>query len=154
MILSSSFIFQLLIAMSSDFASSNGLTEESVNNAIVIHERGVARQQETSKKIFCKNLQWQVDWKSDEYGAVTNINIVYHHDGISRNLRDEAIELMSRAENLESISASCNSGAQATSVTSSLSLFATDKESGNYIVGQLEIDAKNSRGKWYFTPRE
>ena len=149
-----SIIQLLLVASASGTGSSSALSSAIDGTTIVVHERGVARQQETSKKIHCENIVWQIDWKSNAKGEITDIEIVYISNGVSTILFDEAIELKSKAENLESISASCNARSQGLSAISSLSLLATDKESGSYIIGQLEIDVENSRAKWHFMPRE
>ncbi|MEQ1539090.1 MAG: hypothetical protein ABL928_09200 [Sphingorhabdus sp.] len=136
---------------SSSHSINNKISDDKV---IVITENGVARKQDVSQKIFCKDVEWRIEWKSDSKGAIYKAKITYVDSKKSEILRDNEIELISKIKYLDVISASCNPSDDIRSTKSNLLILATDKETDEYILGKLVMDSRTRKGKWYFTRRD
>ncbi len=120
---------------------------------IVITEAGVARRTEASKVIYCDDIAWRVSWRSDDQGELSELDIAYFAGEQGILLRNASEELADRVSNLDTLSASCNPEATTSETRSKLLLFATDKQTGEPLLGQLVITSGGRGHTWYFSAR-
>lgn len=115
---------------------------------------GLHEDKKFYNKIYCKDVEWHIEWKADIKGTISKAKITYVSNKESIILRDNAIELISKAEHLDGISASCNPSDGIRSTKSNLLIMATDKETGEYILGKLVMEPNTRKAKWYFSHRD
>lgn len=153
MILVLSAVLPITLLAANGNLNSTAMSNEN-DNVIIVTETGVARKQETSQTIYCGDVKWHIAWKSDSRGAITEAEIVYFSGINATVLKDAAIDLISKAENLDAVSASCNPNSEGKPAVSKLRVLATAKHTGAYIAGELVIDNPILKSNWAFTSRQ
>jgi hypothetical protein len=122
------------------------------NRPIAVEETGVATSYEATKNISCHDTQWQVQWSSRPGRGRMQGGVTVLIGGKSKVLTDAQEEIFGKFEAIDTVSASCNRGANGGPTRSSLLLLGSD-EAGKKALAQLRVEP-DFKASWSFNTAE
>ena len=115
---------------------------------IVIEETGVATSYEATKNISCGDMEWRVDWKSGPARDKIRGGVTVVIAGKSKALPEAQAQIFDRLASVDSVSATCNKGANGGPTRSSLLVLGKDG-AGKKALAQLNVDP-DFKANWSF----
>jgi len=120
---------------------------------INVVETGVAIEYDATKKISCGNLEWHVSWKSGSVRGKISGDVKLLSGGKSKTLPDVQSQVFDKFATVDTISATCNIGANNKSVRSTLLILGNSLEDGKKSLAQGSIEP-DMVVKWTFAAAE
>jgi hypothetical protein len=142
-----------LFGMPGDLGSDN-LTQQQNKQAIVIQERGVARQREGQMRLYCKDEHWFFSWKNSKENELYDVEIVYFAGDKSIVLSNAAKELERKINSINNVGASCNYGEDGDEIVSHLGMLAYDKNEGVPVLIEIVLIDREPGYELYITEAE
>lgn len=131
----------------------SGTTATSNNSPIVAEETGVATSYEATKNITCGDVEWHVSWKSGPAKGSVRGDITVSVAGKSKALAEAQAQVFGKFASVDTVSATCNKGADGKPTRSSLLVSGNSLENGKKSLAQLHVDP-GLKVEWSFDPAE